>query len=336
VQRATPLDSSFRAYVAGGARGCTHEADDTKKMQEVKVNFLKNETRDKVEHPQNYGFTSYFRKAEKKNGEIEKCAEHFSQFMGGNRTFPVCEIVDDRRYRVFNTEEGEVTVYDDQQQSVKLKRKEIQARSQKRITVRLIKDEGQDKDDAERDQQKHKDKPLSSMMLDKDTIEIVRTKDDGQLAAKKDEQDKPGTMLSRVFLTKGDEQDKDKIIIETPEAHLTIDTAKKTIVNNTETLTTTIDEINKIIRQESETLSITIDEIHKTITLKSATLSVTIDEINKAIKLKTARTGVTLHENSGYVIVGDGVQGYQAAHLGSYTSKGDVIVAKVAKMVLVK
>jgi phage gp45-like len=304
--------------VAGGARGCMHEADDTKRMQEVKVNFMKNETRDKVERPQNYGFTSYFRKAEKKNGQIEKCAEHFSQFMGGNRTFPVCEMVDDRRYRLMNAEEGEVTVYDDQQQSLKLKRKEIQTRSQKRITFRLIKDEDQHKDDAERDQQKHKDKPLSSMMFDKDTIEIVRTKDDGQLAAKKDEEDKKGTMLSRVFLTKGDQKDKDKIIIETPDAHLTIDTAKKTIVNNTETLTTTMDEINKVIKLQSETLSITIDEI------------------NKTIKLKTARLGVTLHENSGYVIVGDGVQGYKAAHLGSYTSKGDVIVAKVAQMVLVK
>lgn len=317
MQRATPLDSSFRAYVSGGARGCTHEADDTKKMQEVKINFMKNETRDKVERPQNYGFTSYFRKAEVKNGQIEKCAEHFTQFMGGNRSFPVCEAVDDRRYRMFNTEEGEVTIYDDQQQSVKLKRKEIQTRSQKRITLRLIKDEDQHKDDAERDQQKHKDKPLSSMMFDKDTIEIVRTKDDGQLAAKKDEEDKKGTMLSRVYLTKGDEKDKDKIIIETPDVHLTIDTAKKTFEIKTETLSTTLDEIKK------------------TITLKTETLSATLDEINKTIKLKTARVGVTLHEPSGYVIVGDGVQGYQAARMGSLTSKGDVIVGRVATKVLV-
>lgn len=318
MHRATPVNTSFRAYVGGGSRCLIDKTDDEKEMQECTSQFMKAEERERVECPQNYGFTSNVVEAKKDNdGQIEKCAEGFVQFMGGNRSFPVVEVMDDRRFRLKNMEQGEVAVYDDQQQSVKVKRKEIQTRSQKRITIRLIKDEDQHKEDAERDQQKHKDKPLSSMMFDKDTIEIVRTKDDGQLAAKKDEEDKKGTMLSRVFLTKGDQEGKDKIIIETPEVHMTIDTATKTMEIKTETLSTKLDEINK------------------TVEIKTETLSTKLDEINKTIKLKTARVGVTLHEQSGYVILGDGAQGYQAARIGSLTSKGDVIVGRVATKVLV-
>lgn len=349
MQRQTPLDTSLTGFVAGGARGCVHKADDKPLMQEITVNFTKGEWRDQVEHPQNYGFTSFVREAVyDKDNQIDRCAEHFTWFMTGNRAFPVTGALDDRRYRLLNMEEGEAAVYDDQQQSIKLKRKEIQTRSQKRITLRLIKDEDQHKEDAERDQQKHKDKPLSSMMFDKDTIEIVRTKDDGQLAAKSKEEDKPGTMLSRVFLTKGDEKDKDKIIIETPSLHQTIDEKNKTyivrvpsgkIVSETETLSITIEETSgvKQITSKSETLSTVIDESDgvKKITSKSETLSITIDEINKTIRLKSANLGVTLHENSKWVVIGDGVQGYQAARIGSLTARGDVIVGRVATKVLV-
>lgn len=302
MQRATPLDSSFRAYVSGGARGCTHEADDTKKMQEVKINFMKNETREKVERPQNYGFTSYFRKAEVKNGQIEKCAEHFTQFMGGNRSFPVCEAIDDRRYRILNAEEGEVAVYDDQQQSVKIKRKEIQTRSQKRITLRLIKDEDQHKDDAERDQQKHKDKPLSSMMLDKDTIEIIRTEDDGQLAAKKDEEDKPGTMLSRVFL------DKDHVHIQTPHISILWDEENRKLTLSTE-FTTIVME----------------DKDAKEITLTAP----------KKITLSTPNNDVVVNDENKVVQVGDKTAKIPIAHLGSITADGAWIIGNVAKKAVV-
>jgi phage gp45-like len=329
MHRATPVNTSFRAYVGSGSRCLIDKTDDEKEMQECTAQFMKAEERERIECPQNYGFTSNVVKAEKEDdGQIKKCAEGFVQFMGGNRSFPVVEVMDDRRYRLKNMEEGEVAVYDDQQQSVKVKRKEIQSRSQKRITLRLIKDEDQHKEDAERDQQKHKDKPLSSMMFDKDTIEIIRTKDDGQLAAKKDEEDKKGTMKSRMFLTKGDDKEKDKIIIETPEVHLTIDEKAKSFEID-------VDKDDGQIVIKTETLSITLNETKKTIQLKTETLSATLDEINKTIKLKTQSVGVTLHNNSGYVIAGDGVSGYQAARMGSLTSKGDVIVGRVATKVLV-
>jgi phage gp45-like len=211
-----------------------HEADDTQWMQEVKVNYMKYETRKKVEHPQNYGFSSYCRKAEygsDDSGEkpdtgtpekpIKTSAEHFGQFMGGNRAFPVIEVLDDRRYRLFNNQEGEVWVYDDQQQKVQIKRNLILTRSQFKIVHRVIMDEQQadkkktrdqskqDIDDAKQDdgqqqqqqssggqssdnaveqseQQDKPWKPLSSYAADKDSIVLVRQQgnDDGDLLSK--------------------------------------------------------------------------------------------------------------------------------------------------------
>ncbi len=233
MQRATPVDSSIRGYGAGGARGLVHEADDTQYMQELKVNYMKYETRKKVEHPQNYGFSSYVRKAEYGGDDgsekpdsgtpdktIKSSAEHFGQFMGGNRSFPVIEVLDDRRYRLFNNQEGEVWVYDDQQQKIQIKRNLILTRSQFKIVHRVIMDEQQadktktrdqsqqDIDDAKQDNQGQQQqngqssgsdngveqtekqdkpwKPLSSYAADKDSVVLVRQKgnDDGDLLSK--------------------------------------------------------------------------------------------------------------------------------------------------------
>jgi phage gp45-like len=242
MQRATPVDSSIRGYGAGGARGLVHEADDSQYMQEVKVNYMKYETRKKVEHPQNYGFSSYCRKAEYGSDDsgdkpdsgtpekpIKSSAEHFGQFMGGNRAFPVIEVLDDRRYRLFNNQEGEVWVYDDQQQKVQIKRNLILTRSQFKIVHRIIKDEQQadkkktrdqskqDIDDAKQDGQGQQQqsggggqsssdngveqsgtqdkpwKPLSSYAADKDSIVLVRQQDNDD-----------GDLLSKLWLTDGE------------------------------------------------------------------------------------------------------------------------------------
>src|SRR5215471_12032325 len=188
MQRQTPLDTSLRGYVAGGARGLVHKADDTTPMQELKANFLRNETREKIEHPQNYGFTSYCKEAEYDGGgggagggggggngggdseekEIKKAAEHFAQFMGGARSFPVVQNLDDRRFRLRNMDEGEVCVYDDQQQKVHIMRKRIYTRSQFKIEQRVVKDEpeadGHGRDPvASRDAKKDESKCLSTI-----------------------------------------------------------------------------------------------------------------------------------------------------------------------------
>jgi phage gp45-like len=111
MHRATPLNSSFRAFTGGGTRGIVHEADDTKLLQEMKANFMVNETREAIESPQNYGFTSVVFDAEKDMmGKVQAAAEHFTSFLGGNRTLPV-SIMDDRRHRLYKLDKGDTAMF---------------------------------------------------------------------------------------------------------------------------------------------------------------------------------------------------------------------------------
>ena len=90
VHRATPANSSLRAYSAGGARSVVDKVDDSKLMQEMAGNFMANETRSAIEAAQNYGFTSVVHAATKDAmGKIIDGAETFMSFIGGNRSFPV-------------------------------------------------------------------------------------------------------------------------------------------------------------------------------------------------------------------------------------------------------
>ena len=112
MHRATPRRSAYRSYVAGGARTIVDQADDKKQMQEMGGNFMKGETREKVEAPQNYGFTSVVNPADKgQDGQITDGAEGFVSFMGGNRPFPVCSIMDDRRHRLKELDPGDSAMY---------------------------------------------------------------------------------------------------------------------------------------------------------------------------------------------------------------------------------
>jgi len=112
VHRATPLMSSFRAYVAGGARATIPEVDDKKLMQESQGNAMVNEARKAIESPQNFGFTSVVMDATKDAmGRIQSCAESFMQFMGGNRSFPVFGNMDDRRHRLKELEKGDTAFF---------------------------------------------------------------------------------------------------------------------------------------------------------------------------------------------------------------------------------
>jgi phage gp45-like len=111
MHRSTPLNSALRGYTSGGARGVVDQVDDTKLLQEMGGNFMVNETRDKVEAPQNYGFTSVVFNAEKDGmGKIKSSAEHFTSFMGGSRSFPVA-IMDDRRHRLYKLQQGDTAMF---------------------------------------------------------------------------------------------------------------------------------------------------------------------------------------------------------------------------------
>jgi phage gp45-like len=103
MHRATPLNTSFRAYTSGGARSAVHEVDDGFGMQLGKANGMKNETRERIESPQNYGFTSVVADGDKgANGSLKNSAEAVMNFIGGNRSFPMLQSMDDRRHRLMN------------------------------------------------------------------------------------------------------------------------------------------------------------------------------------------------------------------------------------------
>jgi len=107
----TPLNSAYRAFTSGGARSVVDKADDKKLMQEMGGNMMANESRTKIESPQNYGFTSVVAKATKgQDGKLQG-AETFISFMGGNRSFPVAGNMDDRRHRLKELEEGDTAMF---------------------------------------------------------------------------------------------------------------------------------------------------------------------------------------------------------------------------------
>jgi hypothetical protein len=119
MHRATPANTSFRSYSSGGARTLIRSIDDGKLMQEMGGNMMAGEQRSGVESPQNYGFTSVVHAAEEAGGKIKSSAEGFMSFIGGNRSFPVCAIMDDRRHRLYGMEKGDTAMYrgaKDQQQ----------------------------------------------------------------------------------------------------------------------------------------------------------------------------------------------------------------------------
>jgi hypothetical protein len=107
MHRVTPHDTAGRSYSVGGGRALIESVDDAPLMQAMKGQGMAGEafspSKDGSfpgpESPQNYGFTSVVADAKKIGDKISQCAEGFMSFMGGNRTFPVMGIMDDRRHR---------------------------------------------------------------------------------------------------------------------------------------------------------------------------------------------------------------------------------------------
>jgi hypothetical protein len=148
MHRATPSNSSFRAYSAGGSRATIDSASDDSQMQSISGGMMKGEHRDDVEHPQNYGFTSVVADADKdKDGNVTESAEGFMQFMGGSRSLPVMSIMDDRRHRLKKLPKGDCAMYrgreDGQQFQMHDKGNFMSARSDKKNRIALVPDKRQ-------------------------------------------------------------------------------------------------------------------------------------------------------------------------------------------------
>ena len=91
-------------------RGVLKGVTESSKRQQLQITALEGETIDGVERMQNYGFTSY-----PTGGDVAVA------FVAGNREQGIVLVVDDRRFRV-QLEAGEVAIYDDLGNSVKLLR----------------------------------------------------------------------------------------------------------------------------------------------------------------------------------------------------------------------
>jgi hypothetical protein len=122
MHRQTPLTAAFVAYTGGGARTIIDKIDDGKMMQQM-TGAIMGESRESVECPQNYGFSSVVRAGKKgEDGQMEEGAEGFMSYFGGNRTSNFCGVMDDRRHRPMGMKEGENAQYDDLGQMTLLRR----------------------------------------------------------------------------------------------------------------------------------------------------------------------------------------------------------------------
>jgi len=103
-----PIRRKLRLMVT---RGVVKLIDDARGLQELQVSGLAGELLDLVERIQNYGFTS--------NPHSE--SDCLILNVGADRSRAIVIAVDDRRYRL-HLVNGEVAMYDDQGQAVKLLR----------------------------------------------------------------------------------------------------------------------------------------------------------------------------------------------------------------------
>lgn len=116
------------------SRAIVRLVDDALAAQEMQVDLLEDESQDGVERLQNYGFTSV-----PKPG-----AEAVVGCMGGLRSHAIVLAVEDRRFRLTGLQEGEVAIYDDLGNVVKLGRDriEITAIAELKIIAPVTKIEG--------------------------------------------------------------------------------------------------------------------------------------------------------------------------------------------------
>jgi len=97
------------------ARSVVEQVSDSTAMQELRVEIMKGELREKIERFQQYGLTSVPLPG----------AEALIAALGGNRDHCIAFAVDDRRYRLTGLQGGEVAIYTDEGDKIHLKRNGI-------------------------------------------------------------------------------------------------------------------------------------------------------------------------------------------------------------------
>jgi phage gp45-like len=129
--RSTLAEAARRAYNTL-TRATLKGAKDDKLMQEVDIDLWKGEARKTIERFQQYGISSVPHKA--KDEKTDEVAEALIGYVNGNPAHAVIMAIDDRRHRLKNQKEGEVALYDDQGQILRITRDGIHITSHKAVT----------------------------------------------------------------------------------------------------------------------------------------------------------------------------------------------------------
>jgi phage baseplate assembly protein V len=119
------VKDAHRRVMMSIGRAVLSAIDDTAKAQSLQVQLLDGETQDGVERFQEYGFSSV----------PHAGAEAIMASVGGLRGHGVIIAVEDRRYRLTGGAAGEVALYDDLGQVVRLTRAGIVINSASKVTV---------------------------------------------------------------------------------------------------------------------------------------------------------------------------------------------------------
>lgn len=122
-----PVEGRVRLMIG---RGVVNRSDDAARVQALQIDLLSEETHDGVERMQDYGFTSV----------PHAGAEAVVACVGGLRSHGIAIAVADRRYRLRGLQAGEVALYDDLGNVVKLGRTAITitAVDQARIAAPMV------------------------------------------------------------------------------------------------------------------------------------------------------------------------------------------------------
>lgn len=117
-----PIEGRVRLMLA---RGHVLLVDDAPSAQELQVELLEDEQHDGVERLQNYGFSA----------APHPGAEAVVACIGGLRSHAIALVVEDRRYRLKGLAAGEVALYDDLGNVVKLGRARIEITAASQIAI---------------------------------------------------------------------------------------------------------------------------------------------------------------------------------------------------------
>lgn len=109
------------------SRGVLTNKDGSGKLRKIQTELYAYDVRENVEHFEPYGFTS----------EPFTGAETLTMSIDGDRCHTIAICVADRRYRLKGLKDGEVAIFDDQGQKVKLSRDGIDVETPKDIRVNV-------------------------------------------------------------------------------------------------------------------------------------------------------------------------------------------------------